>query len=253
MQRIFPLLMGATLLALVINPAHGQTPVCYKTSNTAPGCQVVTPSTPLPVTSSGGGGGAVTIADGANVAQGTTTDAPATLPATGSAATTIALLKALANTANTPPLPTGGATSALQTTGNTSLSTISTNQTNGTQRTIVVPSATAAVGITPVVTGAAANNVVLKATPGNVYSAAATNLTTTAGFLVLLNVTASPADGAITPLACAQLPSSGSASITYGGIPAVFSTGIVAVVTSAASCFTKTTGTLTAHISGQVQ
>ena len=48
---------------------------------------------------SGGGGGAVTIANGADVALGSTTDAAATVPTSVTAATTIALLKALNNTA----------------------------------------------------------------------------------------------------------------------------------------------------------
>lgn len=60
------------------------------------------------VSSGGGGGGAVTIADGADVAQGTTTDSPATVPTTGTAATTIALLKALNNTA-AASIPAGSA------------------------------------------------------------------------------------------------------------------------------------------------
>lgn len=45
----------------------------------------------------GSGGGAATIANGADTAEGSTTDAPATVPTTASAATTIALLKALNN------------------------------------------------------------------------------------------------------------------------------------------------------------
>lgn len=86
------------------------------------------------------------------------------------------------------------------------------------------------------------------------YSAYAVNLTSTAGFLVILNATTAPADGAITPLACVVLPASGTATIDYSpGPPLLFSTGITAVVTSAASCFTKTTGVITAFLSGRVQ
>ncbi len=48
----------------------------------------------------GGGGGAVTVANGADTAEGTTTDAVAAVPTSGTAATTIALLKALTNVAN---------------------------------------------------------------------------------------------------------------------------------------------------------
>src|ERR1700722_16884175 len=42
----------------------------------------------------GGGGGAATIANGADVAEGSTTDAPCTLPASGTACTMEALAKA---------------------------------------------------------------------------------------------------------------------------------------------------------------
>ncbi len=56
----------------------------------------------LPCNPSGGGGGAVTIANGADTAEGSTTDSPATVPTNGTAATTIALLKALTNVANSP-------------------------------------------------------------------------------------------------------------------------------------------------------
>lgn len=92
--------------------------------------------------SGGGGGGAATIADGADTAEGTTTD-----PAyTTGAGTVVALLKGLYAklagslsvtgtfwqatqpvSAASLPLPTGSSTSALQTTGNTSLASIATN------------------------------------------------------------------------------------------------------------------------------
>lgn len=119
---------------------------------------------------------------------------------------------------------------------------------------VVVPSSDSTSGITPVVSAAAENNHVLKATPGNLYSVYAVNLTSTPGYLVVLNTTASPGDGAITPLDCAPLPASGSASINFGaGPPNVYSTGITAVITSAATCFTKTTGVITGFISGRVK
>lgn len=124
----------------------------------------------------------------------------------------------------------------------------------GTQAVAIAPTSAAAGGITPVVTSAAANNLVLKASAGNMYSVFASNQTATAGFLVILNATAAPGDGAITPLECAALPASGNAAISYlPGPPSVFSTGITAVVTSGANCFTKTTGVITAFISGKVQ
>jgi hypothetical protein len=119
-------------------------------------------------------------------------------------------------------------------------------------QTTVAPTSASAAGITSVVSAAAENNHVLKASAGNLYSVYATNLTSTAGFLVVLNSTTSPADGAITPLACVPLPASSYAQIDYSpGPPQVFSTGITAVVSSATTCFTKTTGTITAFINGR--
>lgn len=109
--------------------------------------------------------------------------------------------------------------------------------------------------ITPIVSAAAEGSHVLKATAGTLLSVYATNLTTTAGFLVLINATSAPADGAITPLACVPLAPSGGqpASINYNPGPgAAYSTGIVAVLSSAATCFTKTTGVITGFIAGAI-
>lgn len=79
----------------------------------------------------GGGGGPATIADGADVAQGTTTDL-------SSANTVVGTLKAIkaaitgtvATSLASQPLPTGASTGALQTTGNASLASIDTKLTN---------------------------------------------------------------------------------------------------------------------------
>jgi hypothetical protein len=117
----------------------------------------------------------------------------------------------------------------------------------------IVPTSSSAIGQTPTVSASAVNNVVLKSSPGNLYGVYATNLTGTAGFLVVLNAISAPGDGSITPLACVPITANGVASINFlPGPPAVYSTGIVAIVTSAATCFTKTTGTITAFIAGQV-
>jgi len=112
----------------------------------------------------------------------------------------------------------------------------------------------AGAGLTPIASGVAEGSHLFKASSAEVWSIAATNLTGTAGFLVLLNALSVPGDGAITPLACGVLPANGTTSISYGGQPsALFGTGIVAVATSAVSCFTKTTGVITALFSGSVQ
>lgn len=123
----------------------------------------------------------------------------------------------------------------------------------GTTAVAIAPTSIAGAGITPIVSASAENNHVLKNSAGNLYSAYAANITATAGYLVILNSTTSPADGAITPLAVCNLPANGTCSINFNPGPAqVYSTGITAVVTSASTPFTKTTGTITAFISGSV-
>lgn len=112
------------------------------------------------------------------------------------------------------------------------------------------PNAASSGAIAPTGSAAAANNLVLKASAGNLFTVTATNLTATAAFLTVLNLAASPADGAIVPLACVPIAANGTATINYA-VPARFSTGITVVITSAVTCYTKTTGVVTAFISGQ--
>lgn len=109
--------------------------------------------------SGGGGGGAVTIADGADVTQGAIADAAATAGSTGTLSAKLRLMTTqlgtinttlgspfqaggsignttfastqsgawnITNVSGTVSLPTGASTSALQTTGNTALTTINT-------------------------------------------------------------------------------------------------------------------------------
>lgn len=118
---------------------------------------------------------------------------------------------------------------------------------------LVDPTGTTAVA--PVVSGSLENAHVLKNAAGRLYSAYAANLTGgTASNLLIFNATSAPVDGAVTPIVCVPFNSNGVASANYQGLPpASFATGITAVVSSAASCFTKTTGVTTAFISGIVQ
>jgi len=165
-----------------------------------------------------------------------------------------ALTTAPCTTANPLPVSLSGSSSV---TGNVSIvqggNTAAVNS-NGAQLVALTPSSGSSIGITSVVSAAAESSHVLKASAGNLYSVYATNQTATAGFLLLLNATTAPADGAVSPLECIPLPANGNATINYGsGPPSVFSTGIVAVVSSGANCFTKTTGTVTAFLKGSVQ
>lgn len=105
------------------------------------------------------------------------------------------------------------------------------------------------------VTGALADSLVIKASAGNFYSVNATAITGgAAGYLVVVNATAAPALGAITPLDfCYFAAGSGGCSLSHGNIPINYSTGIVALITSAATPYTYTTGVDTAAISGDYQ
>lgn len=141
-------------------------------------------------------------------------------------------------------------TLASDSTGQAAIAQTTPGATNGVA---IAPNTAAALAIVPVVSASGENNHVLKASAGNLYSVYATNLTATAGFLVVLNATTSPADGAITPLACVPLAANGVASINFNPGPVSrYGTGITAVLTSANTCFTKTTGVITGFISGSV-
>lgn len=197
----------------------------------------------------GGGGGASTIADGADVAEGATTDAAVAFGGAGTVSAKLRLMTTQLNTLNTSVQASTPAGTAII--GKVGIDQTTPGTTNGV---VIAPSSSSAVGITPIVSAAAEASHVLKASGGNAYSVYAVNLTATQGFLVLINATSAPVDGAITPLACAPLAPNGVASLNYApGPPGVFSTGITAVVTSAVTCLTKTTGVITAFISGSVQ
>lgn len=117
--------------------------------------------------------------------------------------------------------------------------------TNGTY-VVASPSAAAAVGITPVVTSVAAGSLVVKATPGNLYSVQI-GTAGSAGFLMMFNATSAPADGTVTPVFCKAVAANTTAEFPLIP-PAAFSTGITAVF-STTGCFTKTISA-TAFISG---
>lgn len=101
----------------------------------------------------------------------------------------------------------------------------------------------------PTVNTTAGNNLVLKTTAGSLCTYTVVNVTATAGFVVVLNLTAAPVDGAITPTDCRSIAANGTVTVNWE-TPLYLSTGITIVVTSAATCFTKTTGVVTAFISG---
>lgn len=159
------------------------------------------------------------------------------------------------------PLPTGAATSALQSTQITTLGTpmqatggtvglvagaaivgkagidqTTDVTTNGVE---VAPTAGAAAGITPVVSASAEGSHVLKGSAGNLYSVYATS-GATAGYLMVFNATSAPADGAVTPVQCMVVQANSTRGLTFNsGPPESYATGIT-VVFSSTGCFTKT-------------
>lgn len=114
-----------------------------------------------------------------------------------------------------------------------------------------LPSATAASGITPVVSTSAESGHVLKASAGNLYSLTTTTAGT-AGYVMVFNAISAPGDGAVTPIECVVVAANSTVSINYNpGPPSVYGTGITAVFSST-GCFTKT-ASATAFFSGKVQ
>lgn len=118
---------------------------------------------------------------------------------------------------------------------------------------VPAPTSSSFIAITPVIV-TSGSSAVIKTTPDNLYSVYATNLTATAGFLIIVNATAVPGTGALTAatvLDCIPLQASSVASINYApNPPKYYNVGIVALVSSGANCTTFTTGTITAFISG---
>lgn len=102
---------------------------------------------------------------------------------------------------------------------------------------IVPPNAAA----TPVVSAVLEGSHVLKASPGCLGAIYMTIDSTTAGYLMLFNLTAVPSDGAVTPIECVYVAAApGSVGLNFAPQPTEwFSVGIVAVFSST-GCFTKT-------------
>lgn len=180
----------------------------------------------------GGGGGAVTIADGADDAQGSKAD---TAYAGSGSSTVIALLKGIYNIVN----------SAAQ------LDQTTPGSTNGVN---INPTSASTAAIGTTVSTVVESNHVLKASAGNAYGVYGES--SVAGYLMVFDATSAPSDGAVTPKECvpamqAAPTNSFFAFVSYGNIPASFTTGIV-VVWSTTGCFTKT-ASATAFFKGRVK
>jgi len=111
-------------------------------------------------------------------------------------------------------------------------------------------SSVAAVGATNLATSAAASALVIKASAGNLYGLNVTS-GTAAGYIMVFNATAAPADGTVTPAKCIPLAANAGIDLNYRATPTYFGTGIT-VVFSSTGCFTKT-ASATAFISGDAK
>lgn len=114
---------------------------------------------------------------------------------------------------------------------------------------VIPPTAAATSGLAPGATTVAANSLVLKASPGNLYGCYAT--ATVAGWLMIFNAIAAPADGTVTPIHAIPIAAGGLGTIPPIEIPEWFSVGITAVFSSTGP-FTKT-ASATAFIHGVVK
>lgn len=112
---------------------------------------------------------------------------------------------------------------------------------------VAAPVTAAAAAITPVVTSAVASSLVLKASAGNFYGA---NVTAgaSAGYVMLFNAAAAPADGAVTPIKTWALAANATLDVRYN-VPIRCGTGIT-LVFSTTGPFTQTLSA-TAFISGE--
>ena len=95
--------------------------------------------------------------------------------------------------------------------------------------------------IPPVVSGSAGSNLVVKAACDPAIGCRLIDFQVTgtvAGYVLVFDAASAPADGAVTPAKCFQVPV-GTTGIQWAANPLKFSTGIVLVM-STTGCFTKT-------------
>lgn len=200
--------------------------------------------------------------------QATAANLNATVVGTGTFATQSAQSGTwnITNVSGAVSLPTGASTSALQTTGNTSLGTIATN--SGTQATAanqttgnsslstiatntgtiatnttnaatptMQPCAAAGCAVAPTVSAVSATSVVGKASANAIVFDFYCYAGATAGNCILYNATAAPGSGAITStlvMQCVPVAANGYASVTNPMTPDLLSAGAVLLFSSAA-------------------
>lgn len=116
--------------------------------------------------------------------------------------------------------------------------------------TLAVPSASSGAAHVAASSTAAASNLVLKASAGNLYSLTVT-IGATSGYVMLFDATSLPANGAVTPVWCAPVTSNGTNGMVAAdwNMPKPFATGITAGF-STTGCFTLTASATAAFFGG---
>jgi len=108
--------------------------------------------------------------------------------------------------------------------------------------------------LSPISTAALAANLVVKATPANLWSfevSADSTLSAGAWFIMVFDATAAPADGPVTPVKCYALPTGTTSFSAAFQMPIQFVNGIV-ISAGTTGCFTKT-ASVHAFISGDAR
>lgn len=114
----------------------------------------------------------------------------------------------------------------------------------------LAPTSAATAGNVPTATAAVASNLVVKGTPGNLYSWVVTS-GASAGYVMIFNATTLPADGAVTPADCRVIAANSTIGSGNYDIPERYSAGIV-IGFSTTGCFSKT-ASATAYIRATFQ
>ncbi len=194
----------------------------------------------------GGSGGAVTIADGADVALGTTTDAAWS----SGSGTLVSILKNIAGSvANSIPAGTNVI-------GHVIVDTAPTTAVTGTFYQATQPVSLAA--ISHASTTALGTSLVAKASAGNLAGYNCTGIAgAAAGYCIAYNGTTAPSTGALTGANvldfCYFDTTARGCSLSRIPLAAAYSTGIVILISSATTPYTYTTGTDTGAITVDYQ
>lgn len=104
--------------------------------------------------------------------------------------------------------------------------------------------------VTPVTTSAVASNLVVCAAACNVYGFNVT-VGASAGYVLLINATSAPADGAVTPIWCIPVAANSGIDVSWRQAPRKMTTGAT-LIFSTTGCFTKT-ASATAFMTGDAK